>query len=219
MRKCQRIKIVVFDVDGVLTCIDSVWRYLHINLGTWNIAKKHYLLFKNKMITYEQWAKYDVNLWKNTPLKRVEEILNKVPIRDGATELIDFLKTKNLMTFAISAGLDVLTDKVSRKLGIDYTFSNKLVVKNGFLTGDVIVNVDFYSKGKIIDEICEKFKVTRENIVVVGDSEVDIPMMRKSCFSIAFNSSSYKVVSISDIAIYSSSLRILYPIFKKLLST
>ena len=102
---------------------------------------------------------------------------------------------------------------------IDSKILLQRVVKKLHDFGFVIVNVDFYSKGKIIDEICEKFKVTRENIVVVGDSEVDIPMMRKSCFSIAFNSSSYKVVSISDIAIYSSSLRILYPIFKKLLST
>ncbi len=216
--KCNNIQVIVFDVDGVLTKINSVWRFLHIELGTWNIARKHYKMFMNGEITYEQWAKYDVQLWRGISIENIEKILDKIVIRDGARELISFLKEKGLKIIAISAGLDVLTNKISKEIGIDRAYSNKLVVKNGILTGEVLVDVDFYSKGKILEELFEIFGIGEENIIVVGDSEVDIPMMKKSCFSIAFNPSNVSVINACNIAIFSNSLCSLYPIFKKLLS-
>lgn len=218
MKKCKRIELVVFDVDGVLTKIDSVWRFLHQNLGTWEAARKHLEMFERGEITYEEWAKYDVLLWRGISFERINKILDKVPLRSGTFRIIKFLKENNIKIATISAGLDILSNKISSLLGFDYNISNELVFENGRLTGDVIVKVGFSNKGDILLKLCESIGINSGNVLVVGDSEVDVPMMKKAGFSIAFNPTSIKVIAVSNMTIYSNSLFIILPILKMFLS-
>ncbi|MFQ6085233.1 MAG: hypothetical protein ACE5OY_03085 [Candidatus Bathyarchaeia archaeon] len=36
----SRIRLVVFDLDGTLTTIRSIWRLIHDELGTWDKARE-----------------------------------------------------------------------------------------------------------------------------------------------------------------------------------
>ena len=48
----MKIKAIVFDVDGVLTEIDSVWRYIHRKLGTLEAAKVNAERYRRGEIDY-----------------------------------------------------------------------------------------------------------------------------------------------------------------------
>ena len=210
-------KAVIFDVDGVLTCIDSIWRHIHEKLGVLDKARKNAEMYYSGKISYEEWAILDVMLWKGTPYKLIERIVTEVPLRKGAKETINELKKLGLTIAAISAGLDVITKRIKEDLNIDYIFSNQLVIKNGIVTGDVIVRVEARNKDKIMKNFCKKIGIKTKECIVVGDSFVDVPMFKIAGFSIAFNPKDQKVMNNSDIIILSHSLKPILPIIKDLL--
>lgn len=207
-------KAVVFDVDGVLTEINSVWRYIHERLGTWERAKVHKDMFFEGKIDYEEWARLDVSLWKGVKYSYLKVILEQVPIRKCAKEVINYLKQKGFLVFAISAGIDLLVEIVSKKLGIDYYVSNKLITKDGVLTGKIIVQVGFKEKGKVMEKILTEHNILPKNTITIGDSEVDIEMFKVAGLAIAYNPTSQKVIENADWIINSKTLCSILYLFK-----
>jgi phosphoserine phosphatase len=68
----QRIRLVIFDLDGTITRSPNVWRHLHEELGTWNSGRIFAQQYLNGEISYREWAQLDCSLWKGT---RLEELL------------------------------------------------------------------------------------------------------------------------------------------------
>ena len=202
-----RIRAVIFDVDGVLTTIDSIWRYIHVHLGTWEKAKKYAEMYKRGEITYKEWAELDVSLWRGTPRKKIEEIVATIPLREGAHDLVRELRRKGVKTGAISAGLDVITDRVASELGLDTAISNRLVYKDSKVTGEVEVLVGYGDKGRIFLELCDQLGVRPEEAAAVGDSEVDLHMFEEAGLPIAFNPKKPSVSRKALIVIKASTLK------------
>ena len=216
MSVMPRIRAVVFDVDGVLTSIDSIWRFIHDHLGTWDKARVYAEMYKRGEIGYAEWAQLDVSLWRGVPRETIEAIVAKVPIREGAKEVVDFLRSRGVRTAAISAGLDVITDRVARELGLDLAVSNRLVFRDSKVTGEVEVLVGYGDKGRVFLDICRELGVRLEETAAVGDSDVDVDMLRKAGFAVAFNPRSDAIVRVAHVVIRSDSLMPLLEIFKPL---
>lgn len=213
----MKYKAVVFDVDGVLTEIESIWKFIHEKLGTWSIARKYAEMFKRKEIDYVKWAELDVSLWKGVSFSKILEIIREVKLREGGEELIRFLKSKGLKTVAISAGLDVLANHVANVLSIDKVVSNRLVIKNNVVTGEVDVKVLYDNKDVVLENVCRELGISPLETITVGDSEVDLPMMLRSGFSIAVNPTSDKIVKAAKRVVYLRDLRELIPVFNEIL--
>jgi len=201
-------KAVCFDVDGVLTKIDSIWRYLHIKFNTLENAKKNAELFRAGKISYEEWAILDASLWKGISVKDIDACLSEIPLRENAVDLLRELKQRGVKLIAISAGLDIVIKEIEKRSGIkfDSSYANKLIFKNNVVSGDVEVFVEYYNKGEVLTKACKELRIDPSEVISIGDSEVDIPMMKKSGFSIAFNPKSIDVLISADIAIFSEKL-------------
>ena len=154
------IKLVVFDVDGTLfqTCS---WQYIHENLGTWSQAQENKMQFFAGRITYEDWAQLDASLWRNQPVSRISQIVSQMRYMRGAEETLATLNRRGLLVYLLSAGLSLVGERVQRETHVDGYLANSLGVRDGFLTGDVQVNVSFYQKGKILNSILRKFNLTQ----------------------------------------------------------
>ena len=199
----RSFKAVVFDVDGVLTDIDSVWRYIHIKLGTWEKAKQHAKLFYQGEISYEEWAKLDVSLWKNTPCTLLREIVQQIPLKKGIRKLFHFLRNNNLKIFAISAGLDiVIKELILKVVPLDDYISNTLILEKCKVKGEIIIRVKYDNKDSALKELCKKYGISPLSVITVGDSEVDIEMFKVSGFSIAFNPIEEKVFKAAQAVVY-----------------
>lgn len=212
----RKVEAVVFDVDGVLTTVDSVWQFIHTYLGTADEASRYREMYRRGEITYEQWALLDASLWKGVSEKRLKEIVRRIRLRDGARELISGLKVKGIKTAAISAGLDIVTNYVCKELGIDECVSNRLVFQDGVFTGGVEVLVE-YNKGEVLRQLARSLGVELENTIAVGDSEVDISMFRVAGISVAFNPANPRVEEQADYVIKSPALHPLKELLEKLL--
>jgi phosphoserine phosphatase len=211
-----KLRLVVFDVDGTLIKVDSSWSFLHEKLGTWSNGKQHAEQFFQGRITYEEWAQLDASLWKNQSLSKIQQIANEIPYTDGAQVVIKTLKKRHVRVALLSAGLSLLGERIEKELDIDYSLSNELIVKNGFLTGEVKVNVSLNNKDQALNHILQKFNLKSDECCAVGDDESLIPLFRKVALGIAFNPCSDEVEKNADIVVKSKNLRDILPhILKK----
>ncbi len=212
-----KYRALVFDVDGVLVAVDSAWRYLHEGLGTWSAAKLHARLFRMGVIDYITWARLDVRLWRGVAYEVVSQLADLAPVVPGAFEVAKLAKTHGLKLIAISAGLDVLANKIGKLLGFDRVVANSLILKNGVLTGDVQVEVEYRNKGKVLADVCRELGIKPEECIAIGDSRVDLPMMEMAGFSIAYNPKDEEVERTAEVVIKSNTLYPLLEILKTLI--
>jgi len=195
---------VVFDLDGTLTKIESIWQYLHIKLGTWETGRISAEKYWRGEITYQEWAEKDSILWKDVSVEKVISILREIPYVDGAVETFEELKRRGIWTGIVSAGISLLADRAKKELGADFAVANKLLHEEGKLTGKSRVKVSLKNKDETIKEMAWMFGVDLENCAVVGDNVFDLPNFVR--LKIAFNPRSADVREIADIIIESGDL-------------
>ena len=124
------------------------------------------------------------------------------------------LKKNNIKTAIISAGLNILADRVANDLCIDYVFSNGIKKdEKGRITGEGILKVKLMYKDRNIEQLSKQTKIPLKNIATVGNSCFDIPMFKKTGLSIAFNPSDECVKKAADIIIESKNLIKILPFF------
>ncbi|KPV61424.1 MAG: Phosphoserine phosphatase [Candidatus Bathyarchaeota archaeon BA1] len=207
----KKLRLVVFDVDGTLIRVESSWQHLHEQLGTWDRGRKYAEWFFQGLITYEDWARLDASLWRGLSLERVQRIVNDIPYTDGARDVITTLRRRGLVVVLLSAGLSIVADRIRGEIGVDDSLANELVVKNGFLTGEVKVNVSFRNKDEVLRRFLERFSVTLDECAAVGDDETLIPLFKKVGLGIAFNPRKKVVEKRADVVVRGNDLRQVLP--------
>lgn len=206
----MEIKLVIFDVDGTIFQTYS-WQHIHENLGTWNQARRHSAQFLKKQITYEEWARLDAALWKNQPLTRISQIVNRMPYTKGAKTTLAILKRKGVKTFLLSAGLTLAAEKVRKEANVSGYAANSLIIKDDYLTGEVEVKVSFNNKDKNLRNILREFNVASQDCAAVGDDVTLIPLFKKVGLAIAFNPTHRNVEKHADVTVKSKDLRNVLP--------
>jgi len=189
-KKMDNLELVIFDMDGVLTDIISSWKYIHDYFNTSNERSVDDYL-KGKIDDME-FIRRDASLWvedgKPVTREKLVEILSDVPLMKGAKECINYLKNHNVKTAIVSAGLNILANRVAKDLGIDYVYSNGVKTdEEGRLNGVGILEVRLMHKDETVDKLSKQLKIPLEKIASVGNSCFDIPMFEISGFAIAFN--------------------------------
>lgn len=182
------IKIVFFDCDGTLTKEKSSWEYLHRRLDLWtDNADAYQTLFHEGKIDYHEFCQKDALLWRGLSVEKVNEIVSEIPYQQNAIEAVRELRCMGITTVIISSGLSFLVERVKRDLSIDMAFSNVLVSRSGFITGDIHINVEYNRKGYLVSKILSSLHIGREMSSAVGDGDGDIGMFDAVSLPIGFN--------------------------------
>jgi phosphoserine phosphatase len=139
-------------------------------------------------IDYVQSLSTRVSLLEGLSIKSLEPLAKTLKLTKGSEELISALKEMGFKIGLISGGFSYFTDILKRRLGFDYAYGNELEVKNGRLTGRIKGRiVDAQRKAQIMDEICLREGITRDEVVAVGDGSNDRIMVANAGLGIAFN--------------------------------
>lgn len=210
----DKLELVIFDMDGVLTDIISSWKYIHDHFKTSNKRSVNDYL-KGKIDDME-FIKRDSALWiensKPITRKKLTDILSNVPIMNGAKKCICILKKNKIKTAIVSAGLDILADKVAKELGIDYVYSNGVKTdKKGHLTGIGILTVRLMYKDEAVIKVSKQLNIPLQRIATVGNSCFDIPMFELSGLAIAFNPEDDCIKESADIIVKGKDLTGILP--------
>ena len=99
--------------------------------------------------------------------------------------LIDELKRKNYLLFAISGSQTEIVTKIAGYYGFDDCRGSTYEYKSGHYTG--IKEVASFNKASVLKELVSKHNAVYEDSVGVGDSHSDISMLELVAKPIAFN--------------------------------
>ena len=217
INKPDKVKLVFFDMDGVLADTISSWKKIHDYFGTSNDKSIDDYL-KGKINDLE-FIERDVSLWKKTgnvtTKYTIEDILFDTPVMNGAKEFINYLKKNDIKTAIISAGLDILANKLAEELGIDYVYANGVKEDaEGILTGEGILKVELTGKDKNVKKLAKKLNIEPKDCAAIGNSCFDIPMFNNSGLAIAFNPEDQCVRKSADIIVEGKNLKNIIPKIK-----
>ncbi|MHA1269521.1 MAG: phosphoserine phosphatase SerB [Candidatus Helarchaeota archaeon] len=180
-------KLVVFDMDSTLITQEIIDEIADA-AGAGEEVKKITNKAMEGELNYIEAIKQRVKLLEGVDVGVLESIANNMVLTPGAEELISVLKLMGFKIAIISGGFDYFTNILKKKLGIDYVFSNKLIIKDGKLTGELEDPIiDGEKKGELISWIAEMEDISKDEIVAVGDGATDKFMLNESGLGIAFN--------------------------------
>lgn len=204
------MKMVIFDLDGVLVDIDSSWKRVHAAFGVDNeVNFQKYLKGK---IDFKEFMRSDIHLWNKPKKDQIAKILDKVPLMCGSVETVMKLKKNGYRIAIISSGISILADRVKEELGIDYSYANKLLIgDNGRLTGEGEEVVALIDKETILKRLAKAEGIATDQCAVIGDSKFDISLFKNAGLSIAFNAKDDLVKETVDLVIDGKDLRKILP--------
>ncbi|MFC1452180.1 HAD family hydrolase [Verrucomicrobiota bacterium] len=202
-RRIMKLDIAIFDVDGTLRSVADPWLHLHAHLGTAKEGEGFYARWKEGQISYAEMAALDASVWRGFTRKRMLSSLASNPLRDGAGQLIAWVKVQGVPCVGVSTGLSLFNDHTAHQLGLDEVVSNELVFSGETCTGEVIVNVEEDSKAEVVRRLLQRYEIDGGKIVAFGDSEADVPMFDLAAVSVAVFPRSPEVRRKADLVIES----------------
>ena len=183
----KRKKVIVFDMDSTIVDGEIIDRMAKLA----GVGKKVATVTERGMrgeIDFSESLRTRVSLLKGLRIKSLESIAKTVKLTKGSEELIAALKEMGFKVTLISGGFSFFTDVLKKRLGFDYAFGNELEIEKERLTGRIKGRIiDAKRKAGLLDEICRKEGITRDEVVAVGDGSNDRIMVANAGLGIAFN--------------------------------
>jgi phosphoserine phosphatase len=180
-------RLVVFDMDSTLIqaeVIDELAKLAGVGNEVTAITES---AMRGELDFKQSFAKR-VSLLRGLPEARVREVIDAVPLTDGAERLITTLKSLGYKTAILSGGFNFVGRRLQEKLGIDYLHSNELEIADGVVTGGVSgAIVDGARKAELLQEIAAKEGLSLDQVIAVGDGANDLPMLNIAGLGIAFH--------------------------------
>jgi phosphoserine phosphatase len=180
-------RMVILDVDSTLIQ-EEVINLLAREAGAEERCAELTALALNAEIDFEEALRERVALLKGLDQTAITRVHENITLTSGARTFIRTLKRLGMVTAIVSAGFTRFTDVLAADLGIDYSLSNTLEMKDGLLTGQLAGElVDGARKAAFLRSIAEAEGIPLSQVVAVGDGANDLDMLATAGLGIAFN--------------------------------
>ncbi|MBN2959642.1 MAG: phosphoserine phosphatase SerB [Streptococcus gordonii] len=128
-----------------------------------------------------------VALLKGLPEEICARIAERIHFMPGAEDLVKELHKRGYKVGLVSGGFHETVDRLAEQLGIDYVKANRLEIKQGLLTGQVlgeIVTKD--TKLAMLKAWAVENNLELNQTIAMGDGANDLPMIQAAGLGIAF---------------------------------
>ena len=180
------MKLFVCDMDGVIFQGANFWLDLHRALGTADEALD--LWEKLGRTRYRVLSRRTASLWRGRSAEPYFRLIRERRYVPGFDVLSRFARMRGAHMAIISSGAYHLAERARDELGFDYIFANRLGIDgDGRFDGTVDVQVDNNRKVRILTELQATLGVSREETVVIGDTESDGLMAEDAGLAIGYD--------------------------------
>jgi len=176
-------KLIAFDMDSTLInieCIDEIASVAGLKDEVSYITE---LTMRGEIKDFKESLRRRVELLKGTHDSALEEVYNnKLQLNPGAEKLLTTCRGAGLKSLLVSGGFTYFAERVKALLSIDFSRSNELEIKDGYLTGGLIKQAwgdicDGEEKKRMLIQTCSDNNIELHQAIAVGDGSNDIPMM------------------------------------------
>jgi len=186
-RRLADFGLLVMDMDSTLISIETVDEMADLVGRKAEVAAITAQAMRGE-IEYDESLRRRVAVLKGLEESALARLYQeRVTLSPGAEQLLAGVKRAGLKILLVSGGFTHVTDRLKARLGLDYTRSNILAIKNGKLTGEIegrIVNAD--AKREALLAARNELKLDREQIIAIGDGANDLKFMGEAGISIAW---------------------------------
>ena len=191
--KLSQFKLIAFDMDSTLINIECIDEIADVVGFKSEVAAITDAAMRGVITDYKESLRQRVALLEGAPATALNIVYEeKLRLNPGAHKLIETCQKAGLKTLLVSGGFTYFTDRVRDTLGINFTRSNVLEIRDGLLTGKMIPQdwgdiCDGEEKKRMLLTTCSSLGILPEQSIAMGDGANDLPMMSVAGLSVAFH--------------------------------
>jgi phosphoserine phosphatase len=147
------------------------------------------------------------SFFKGTKRRTLENLLETIPMNEGAEEFVRFLKSEGFLVAIATDSYQFLAQKLAGKIRADAAYGNLVELRNGSLTGKLLTQrrclkvegCRQYSPCKLW--FMQKLReITGGITVAVGDSDSDFCAVSRADIGIAYRPKRDSIVAVAEFA-------------------
>jgi phosphoserine phosphatase len=179
-------RLIAFDMDSTLIQTEVIDELARIAGVGGEVAAITEAAMRGEL-DFQASFRRRVTMLKGLPVSTLQQVIDTVPLMDGAERLTTTLRKLGYKMAILSGGFTFMGRELQRRLGIDYLHANELDISEGVVTGEVTTEiVDGPRKAHYLTEIARAEGLSMEQVIAVGDGANDLPMLRAAGLGIAF---------------------------------
>jgi phosphoserine phosphatase len=142
----------------------------------------------NGEVDFAQSLRERVALLEGLPAAALDEVYHEVKLTKGAKTLIRTLRRLGYRFALVSGGFSQVTDRLAKKLKVDFVLANELEIVEGKLTGRVVGKiVDRAAKAEALRKFAAELGLPLSQTIAIGDGANDLDMLGEAGLGIAYN--------------------------------
>ena len=186
-------KLIAFDMDSTLINIECVDEIAEAAGRKAEVAAITEAAMRGEIADYKESLRRRVALLKGVTVGNLETVYARhLQLNPGVETLVLACKAAGLRSLLVSGGFTFFSDRIRKRLGIDFSRSNLLEVDNGVLTGRMVDQpwgdiCDGAEKRRTVLEVATLIGIRPDQCIAVGDGANDVPMMEVAGLSVAYH--------------------------------
>ena len=187
-RRIGQVGLVTMDMDSTLITIECIDEIADMQ----GIKPKVAAITESAMrgeIDFAESLRRRVSLLAGLDVSALARVYDeRLKITPGAEAMLAAFHSVGAKSLLVSGGFTFFTDRLKKRLGLDYTISNVLEVESGKLTGRIDGPiVDAAVKADAVKRLRNEPWMQGRLAVGIGDGANDLPMLAESDLSVAFH--------------------------------
>lgn len=183
----KKPKLALFDMDSTLIAGEVIDQLASLK----NCAPQIALITNKAMngeIDFNESLKLRLSHLAGISTEELKTIHHKLPLNEGAKELVEGLKNLGVKNYIASGGFDFFAEKLAQELGFDGQYSNKLEMINSHTTGKTIGEiVNAQKKKEILINKAKELGISLNETIAIGDGANDLEMISAAGYGIAYH--------------------------------
>jgi len=187
-KKLTDFGLVVMDMDSTLLAIESIDEIADFHGVKAEVAAITQSTMRGE-INFAESLTRRAALLENLPENALQSVYDeRLRLSTGAEKMLQRMQSAGIKTMVLSGGFTFFTERIKKRLGLDYAFANTLDIQNGRLTGHVLGNIiGATGKGEILEQIRNELGLSKEQVIAIGDGANDLKMLDAAGVGIAFH--------------------------------